>query len=129
MGRIQFGRARTERRNGIEGEALISNALLDRVARSLFLSRQFPVDLLGFCWDPNDEKSNRHLGVIFRVQIDNDSTANDLKKKEFRRGRGHSLAGRFVEWQSLTPEQSRENLESWSLSILNNLQDIGGIAD
>jgi hypothetical protein len=75
---------------------------------------------MGYCWDPQDEKSSQHFGAIFDVTIDNDHTAADLKKKEFRRGRGHGLAGSFVKWRSLKSGDPRKNLESWSLAILRS---------
>jgi predicted NUDIX family phosphoesterase len=111
------------------GEELLQSALLDRISRSLFLSRTFPVDLVGYCWEPNNEKSNRHFGVIFKVDIDNDVTAADLRKKEFRHGRGHGLAGRFVSWKSLTSKAIEPNLEAWSVSILGGVGDIQGLKD
>jgi predicted NUDIX family phosphoesterase len=110
------------------GEDLLKSALLDRISRSLFLSRTFPVDLVGYCWEPNSDKSKHHFGVIFKVEIDNDHTAADLRRKEFRHGRGHGLAGRFVSWKSLASgELKQPNLEGWSVAILNGLDDIKGL--
>jgi predicted NUDIX family phosphoesterase len=111
-----------------EGLDLLKGALLERITRSLYLSRIFPIEFEGYCWDPNDEKSNRHFGVIFRVTINNDHTATDLRKKEFRTGRGHGLAGGFVSSNDLSSAGVRANLETWSLAILNgmHMQDLSG---
>lgn len=112
---------------GKGGEELLTTALLDRISRSLFLSRTFPVDLVGYCWEPDNEKSNRHFGVIFKVEIDNDPTAADLRKKEFRHGRGHGIAGRFVSWKALKSKEIESNLEGWSIAILGGVADIRGL--
>jgi len=111
------------------GEDLLKSTLLDRISRSLFLSRTFPVNLVGYCWEPDNENSNRHFGVIFKVEIDNDATAADLRKKEFRHGRGHGLAGQFVSWKLLTSKAVEPNLEAWSVSILDGIVDIQGLKD
>ena len=84
---------------------------------------------MGYCWEPDNEKSNRHFGVIFKVEIDNDHTAADLRKKEFRHGRGHGLAGRFVSWRSLKSKEIEPNLEAWSIAILGGITDIRGLKD
>jgi predicted NUDIX family phosphoesterase len=112
---------------GRDGEDLLRSALLDRITRSLYLSRRFPLELLGCCWEPNNEKSSRHLGVMFKVDIDNDHSASDLRKKEFRRGRGHGLGGKFVNWRELTSPDVQQNLEAWSLAIVQGLKGIPGL--
>lgn len=113
--------------SGKHGLDLIKGALVDRITRSLFLSREFRVDPIGYCWNPEDETSNHHFGIMFRVNIDNDHMATDLRKKEFRKGRGHGLAGSFVSWETLQSEEAKGNLETWSLAILKNLKDFKGL--
>jgi predicted NUDIX family phosphoesterase len=119
--------AHVSRVPGLSGVDLLRKALLDRIAESLFLSRTFPVDLVGYCWEPDNERSRRHLGVMFRVDIDNDPTATDLRKKEFRHGRGHGLAGRFVSWKALESKELQPNLEAWSLAVLAGVKDVRGL--
>jgi len=114
------------KREGKAGLALLEGALMERITRSLFLSRVFPLKIVGYCWDAKDEKSNHHFGVIFRVSIDNDHTATDLRKKEFRTGRGHSLAGGFMPWKELSTGEMKLNLESWSMAILHGVKDFKG---
>ncbi len=96
---------------------LLKNSLMERVSRSLFLSRLFPIDTLGYCWD-RDDPTSRHFGMVYRIQIDNPHTAVDLKKKEFRKKRGHGLAGQFADWQQLVNSRDQLDLESWSKTIL-----------
>ena len=112
---------------GKRGLDLIRSALLDKVRDSLFLSRLFPADFVGYCWEPTNDKSKRHFGVVFKVEIDNDHTAADLRKKEFRHGRGHGLAGRFVGWKALASKELQPDLEGWSLAILQSVKDIRGL--
>jgi len=104
----------------MQGIPLLKHALLERIKRNLFLSRGFETKLVGFCWDVSDARESRHLGVTFRVDIDNPEAANDLKKKEFRRGRGHGLAGGFVNWSQLAEAEESAKLEPWSLAILGH---------
>lgn len=105
---------------GVRGVPLLEQALLDRIKRNLFLSRGFGTRLVGYCWDVTDARESRHVGVIFRVDIDNREAAIDLRKKEFRRGRGHGLAGGFVNWSQLAQEADSGKLEPWSLAILRH---------
>lgn len=113
---------------GRSGRSLLSAALMDRIMRSLFLSREFATDLKGYCWDREEEHSSNHFGVIFRIEIDNENTAIDLRKKEFRkgRGRGHNLVGQFISWGKLRKSSKDLALESWSQSILKSLSDFRG---
>lgn len=102
--------------NRESGLNLVKHRLLERISSSLFLSRTFPLTAIGYCWDRNNDESKLHFGVIFKVDIDNDHTAADLRKKEFRRTRGHGLAGGFVSIADLTNELA--TLETWSRSTV-----------
>jgi predicted NUDIX family phosphoesterase len=117
------------RETGKQGEELLRTALLDRITRSLFLSRMFPLELVGYCWEPNNEKSSHHIGVMFKVDIDNDHSASDLRKKEFRHGRGHGLGGRFVKWSDLASKEIKPNLEGWSVAVVDGVKGIKGLKD
>lgn len=104
---------------GLSGLPVLEIALNDRLTRSLFLSRQSKRKLKGCCWDRSNEKSNKHLGMMFNVTVDNE-TANDLRKKQFRHGRGYDLAGKFISWEDLEELRGEVSLEPWSGSILDN---------
>lgn len=106
---------------GVDAAELLRGALQDRVSRALFLSRVFPIDARGYCWDRQNPHSSRHFGVVYRVRIDNPHTAADLRKKEFRKRRGHGLIGEFDEIGDLIANQDELRLESWSRAILANL--------
>ncbi len=106
----------TEREKRKDQEALVS-ALQERIMRSLYLSREFKMNLVGYCWDRDEDRSKQHLGVIFEVQIDNDHTVSDLRKKEYRRWRGHGHSGQFIDWEELGKKQLVGDLESWSASL------------
>jgi predicted NUDIX family phosphoesterase len=109
------------KQTGIPLTELLKNALGERISRELFLSRSFPTEAVGYCWDRDDETSSHHFGVIYEITIDNPDTAVDLKKKQFRKRRGHDLSGQFVDVQQLTANRSELNLESWSHTILKDL--------
>jgi predicted NUDIX family phosphoesterase len=104
------------------GLPLVERALVERVTRSLYLSRRFPVQVRGYCWDDSNEHSAKHFGVVFRIEIDNSHTADDLRKKEYRkaRGRGHDLVGQFARWADVSSRSAELGLEPWSRSILSN---------
>jgi len=103
---------------GKRGVALLESAVSRRIAGSLFLSRVFPTRLVGCCWNTDTAHSARHLGAVFAVDIDDDHTAADLRRKEFRHGRGYGLAGRFVSCASLAAHEPLPKLEGWSAAIL-----------
>jgi predicted NUDIX family phosphoesterase/thymidylate kinase len=97
---------------------LLRVTLQGRLSRSLFLSRAFQTEELGFTWDAEDKKSSHHLGMMYSMTIDNPHTAADLRKKEFKRKRGHGLVGEFVSWDQLIERSDELNLESWSRGLL-----------
>jgi len=100
---------------------LLMSALRERISRELFVSRSFPTQPVGYCWDKDNETSSHHFGVVYTITIDNPDTAIDLKKKQFRKRRGHDLSGQFVDVQTLTANRSELNLESWSHTILKEM--------
>lgn len=113
----------TSKRDGLGMPDLLRSALSERISRTLFLSRVFPIEPIGYCWERNDEHSSRHFGVVYRIKVDNAATAIDLRKKEFRRQRGHGLSGQFYDWGSLASKQNELNLEPWSRTIIQNQQE------
>jgi predicted NUDIX family phosphoesterase len=104
--------------NRSDVRSLLEGVLSKRIARSLFLGKKFPMELMGYCWDTDDANSKKHFAMVFKVNIDSENTADDLRKKEFRRWRGPSRAGEFMSWQELKEQASELNLEPWSDSIL-----------
>lgn len=110
------------RRNDGETSTLLEQSLLDRICRSLFLSRVFPVEPRGYCWDEEHEISSRHFGIVYTVKIDNAHTAIDLRKKEFRRRRGHGLTGQFLTLDELSAPSVQSTLESWSHEIVKEMR-------
>ena len=99
---------------------LLESALQDKISRSLFISRVFSIDPFAYCWERDDPKGRQHLGIIFRLNINNQQMAIDLKKKEFRKKRGHGLIGRFSSYKEIISSQDDLSLESWSRSIMLN---------
>lgn len=118
-----FFSAKKQRRDEQNIRSLIEQSLLERISHALFLSRLFPITPLGYACDRDDERSSRHLGLVYRIEIDNPHTATDLRKKEFRRQRGHGLLGQFASAAKLISQQSELSLETWSQAILNNVEE------
>jgi predicted NUDIX family phosphoesterase/thymidylate kinase len=110
--------AHISKQDGRQFSQLPEFALHDRLSRSLFLSRAFQMQPVGYCWDREDERSSRHFGLMYSVDIDNPHTAADLKKKEFRRRRGPGMVGEFVAADVLAQNKEEINLESWSRAVI-----------
>lgn len=104
--------------------AQLQEALLKRITHSLFLSRVFQMENVGYCWDRGDAESAQHFGVVYRIDIDNPHTALDLHKKEFRQQRGHGLTGQFLKWSDVSSDQVRGSLEKWSQAILDGIGQV-----
>lgn len=99
-------------------EELFTRALSEKVAENLHISRQFRSGFIGYAWDRDDPKSSRHLGLIYKMHIDSTDVASDLEKKEFRKGRGYGLFGKFVAPEKLASQREEVGLESWSTAVL-----------
>ncbi len=98
---------------------MMKTALLNRISRELFLSQIFPMKALGYCWDVNNKDSNKHLGIIYQIEIDNEHIVLDLKRKEFRKMRGYGFTGWLADPKELWNQDISTSLESWSLTIRN----------
>jgi hypothetical protein len=107
----------------------LESALAERITYSLFISRVFPIAGVGYCWDRDNPDSAQHFGVVYRVSIDNPDTADDLRKKEFRKQRGHDVGGQFQKWSEVATEKVRHILEPWSLAILDGIGTLGDPQD
>jgi predicted NUDIX family phosphoesterase len=112
--------AHVQKETGKDFSDLLRETLQTRLSRNLFLSRVFQTNELGYCWDAKDPISSRHLGMMYSVTIDNPHTAADLRKKAFKRKRGHSLVGEFVPWEELKKRGDDLNLEPWSQTLLDS---------
>ena len=99
-------------------------ALEFRIAQSLFISRKFHSRFVGYTWDASETGDGRHLGLIYLMEIENRELADSLRKKEFRRSRGHSLAGGFRRIDELESSMDEVDLEPWSRTILSNCQEL-----
>lgn len=95
-------------------------ALQARIAQSLFITRQLVSRFVGYAWDDSGKGDGRHLGLIFRLEVDSQELAESLRKKQFRRGRGHSLLGDFSEIGELVSSMDKVDLEPWSRSVLRD---------
>jgi hypothetical protein len=102
---------------------------LDEVQRQLLRRLQTDLHLgtpsghlqpLGLIWK-KDGDDKRHLGVVFKVSVE-EKIANFLDEKEFRtNGRGHLVESRFVSLRELAsgkPPPEGYTLEPWSRAFL-----------
>ena len=101
----------------IQSMCAVLAALESRVAQSLFISRKLHSGFVGYTWDDSETGDGRHLGLIYRMDIESPELAESLRKKEFRRSRGHSLTGGFREIEELVSNMDEVDLEPWSRAI------------
>lgn len=99
-------------------------ALESRIAQSLFISRKLDSRFVGYTWDDSERGDGRHLGLIYRMDIESPELAESLRKKEFRRSRGHSLDGGFRKIEELVISMHEIDLEPWSRSILSKCGEL-----
>ena len=104
---------------GQQSKSTVLEALQARIAQSLYISQELHSCFVGYTWDDSDRGDGRHLGLIYRMDIKNPELADSLKKKQFRRSRGHNLAGDFRGIEELTSSMDKVDLEPWSRDILN----------
>ena len=100
--------------------SVVLAALETRIAQSLFISRKLNSYFVGYTWDDSERGDGQHLGLIYRMDIKSPELAESLRKKEFRRSRGYSLAGGFLEIEELVSSMDEVDLEPWARSILKN---------
>ena len=109
--------------DGQQSLSIVLAALQARIAQALFISRQIRSRFVGYAWDDSDRGDGRHLGLIFRLDIESDDLAESLKKKEFRRSRGDSLAGELRAIEELKSNMDLVDLEPWSRAILSDCRE------
>ena len=112
--------------DGNRSQDAILAALQNRIAQSLFISKQLDSRYVGYTWDPSSTRDGKHLGLIFRLDIENPELAESLKKKEFRRSRGHNLAGELTKIEELASNMDGVGLEPWSRAVLDNCEALLG---
>jgi thymidylate kinase len=100
---------------------VLAHQLQTRLREDLHVSELGTVSQpLGFVWTP-EGKETRHLGVMFKVSLE-EHVANFLEEKEFKtNGRGHTLKSSFVRRSALSPDKiaaGRYALEDWSRELL-----------
>ncbi len=107
--------------------SLLKHSLMERVSGSLFLSQVFATEQVGYFRDQSSAESERHLGIFYRIRIDRSETVADLKKKEFKYGRGYGLSGQFLPKKSISEKRQDLGLESWSCAIIDNVDFNKGV--
>ena len=112
--------------DGQRSMSTVLAALEARIAQSLFISQKLQSHFVGYTWDDSEKGDGRHLGLIYRMDIKSHELAESLRKKEFRRSRGHSLAGDFREIGELRSSMDEVDLEPWSRAILNECESFRG---
>jgi predicted NUDIX family phosphoesterase len=100
----------------------LQRQLLNRLRADLHLGAlDVRPEPLGLIWDQDDTES-RHLGVVFKVPIE-ENVATFLDEREFRtNGRGYLVKSSFMDAASLTAGTSPPKgytLEVWSRAFLN----------
>ena len=101
----------------------VQAALESRISQSLFISRELDTRFVGYTWDDSDKGDRKHLGLIYRMDVQSRELAESLRRKEFRRSRGHNLAGDFRNINDLKSSMDKVDLEPWSRTILSHCKE------
>jgi predicted NUDIX family phosphoesterase len=108
-----------------DGEDLLAGAThcLDRrIQQELHLSARPAMDLLGLAWN-RDQEDSQHFGVMFRVPVANDSVANHLKNKQFKKmARSGRLKSVFMSQEEIVRDLADLDLEPWSDHMARNIK-------
>lgn len=99
----------------------LSGQLIERLCTDLHLGQlDVTPEPLGLIWQP-DGVEPRHLGMIFKVPVE-EKIKNFLDEKEFRtNGRGHKVESSFTRLGEIEPDTSESKgytLEPWSVALL-----------
>jgi hypothetical protein len=99
----------------------LKQQLRDRLRADLHLGEMNAApDPVGVVWMPQADEP-RHLGVLFKVPVE-DRVAKFLDDKEFRtNGKGHRRESSFVRVRELSagkPEGTGYRLDQWSIGAL-----------
>jgi predicted NUDIX family phosphoesterase len=103
--------------------AYVKRELTKRLQEELHLKLSLSPEFIGIAWDESVRVESRHLGLMFRVPIENAVVANSMHKKEFRKaGRGHKLTGQFITQEAILSNLNELNLEPWSKHVVSNVE-------
>lgn len=84
--------------------------------------------LLGAILDRSNERSARHVAVVYEWRSPSDDVAVALSSDEFFERRGNSLSGEFISLRDLADKvDNGEVMESWSMSIADFLFTAEGV--
>ena len=68
-------------------------------------------------------RESQHFGVMFRVPVMNDSIANHLKNKQFKKmGRSGRLRSVFMSQEEVVRDLEALELEPWSHHMARNIK-------
>lgn len=96
-------------------EAMAAGQVARRVEEDLYIAVPLKPEFVGLAWNPDEERRENHLGMMFEVPI-TEAVAESMQNKEFKhRGRFWPLSGRLLAVDELTGL----NLEPWSQSFLS----------
>lgn len=95
----------------------IRQCLFREMKEELFFEDLTPEpEIVGLVYTPSDARSARHVGVVYRVELESDDVALSRDQKEFKETRGVSLSGRFVGTDQL--KEKWDGMEEWTKILL-----------
>lgn len=93
-----------------------------RVLEEFHLRTELELEFLGLAWGEGSVPESRHMGALFLARVDDDSVAQSMEDKEFRKaGRGHILVGKFQSPQQIVKSLDSLDLEKWSKFAVENI--------
>lgn len=110
------------REDGSNGDAVLQ-CILRELKEELRLSVETTeLRFLGAVYVQSNQRTSRHVALVFQWQAETDDVAVTLSAAEFFERRGTSLSGTFVSLNTLAADIQRGDLsEPWSTEIVSNL--------
>ncbi len=102
-----------------QGTNIILRCLKRELMEELYIQGHYNLSPIGIVRTNQDERSSRHIGVVFRAEISNNHVALALDQKEFRETRGTSVSGTLIELSHL--KRYFERMGDWSKFIVEQM--------
>lgn len=96
----------------------ILNCLMRELNEELYIKSVPTPELVGVVLDTSSVRSACHVGIVYKMLLDNPDIAISMNQKEFKESKGKSVSGKFCNSTEL--ENYYDQMENWSRMILVN---------
>jgi len=105
--------------DGSNGRAVLRCAVRELQEELRLSVEEDKLRLLGTIYIPKEERSSKHVALVYEWRADRDDVAVALSEAEFFERRGNSLSGRFIDINTLVEDVLELKIdEIWSQEIV-----------